>query len=170
MATNRVAKLFELYKGLGPNRTLVEVSEISGVDITTVQAFAEAGDWELHIQMDLDRDKWMTEARELADEVVALQKTLFKQINTALSLMDTCTVGLPFDIQSARDFSAIAKAYETLVKAALIAKEAFAPDRKGDVPESWFELVKEVFNEPPQNQPQKPPGLTRTPQAKPEGE
>jgi len=145
MAVNRATKLYELYKSMGPTRSLPELAKVSGVDITTIEAFAEAGDWEIKIRMDLSQGVFDEEAKELAEKVTKLQKTLFGQITSALALMDSCSVGLPFDITSAKDFSAIAKAYETLVKASLIAKTAFVPQGGGGIPDSWLDLVKEVY-------------------------
>lgn len=139
------AELFKLYKSMGTQRSLVELSEMSGVKLEIIEAYAEAGDWELKLLMELDEGNGAASSeRELSKHVHELQENLFNQISKALQNMATCSVGLPFDVTSAKDFSLVAKAYETLVKASLIAKTAFL-QTDPDTPDSWLALVKEVY-------------------------
>lgn len=138
--------LFAMYRKLGKTRTLEELSKVSGVELQILEAYADAGDWDLHIGTDFGQGLHLEEDKELSKQIDELQRKLFGKIFTAIELMDNCSIGLPFDIQSAKEFSLLAKAYETMVKASILAKTVFVPLDEG-LPTSWLDLVREVYKD-----------------------
>lgn len=141
--------LFAMYQKLGKNRSLKELSGISGVELPILEAYADAGDWELRLKTDFAQGADSESDRELSKQIDALQRKLFGKIFDAIGLMDNCSIGLPFDIQSAKEFSLLAKAYETMVKASILAKTAFVPLDE-ELPTTWLDLVREVYKDEPE--------------------
>lgn len=141
--------LFAMYQKLGKNRSLEELANVSGVAQEILQAYSDAGDWDLRIGTSFDKGASSEEDKELSKQIEQLQRKLFSKIFDAIKLMDGCSVGLPFEVQSAKEFGLLAKAYETMVKASILAKTAFVP-LEDELPTTWLDLVREVYKDAPE--------------------
>lgn len=138
--------LFAMYQKLGKKRSLEELATVSGVELKILEAYADAGDWDLRIETTFGQETGSEEDRALSKQIEHLQRKLFGKISDAIQLMDNCSVGLPFDVQSAKEFGLLAKAYETMVKASILAKTAFVPVDE-ELPTTWLDLVREVYKD-----------------------
>lgn len=141
--------LFAMYQKLGKNRSLEELADVSGVELKILEAYSDAGEWDLRIGTGFDQGAGSEEDKALSKQIEELQRKLFDKIFEAIKLMDNCSVGLPFEVQSAKEFGLLAKAYETMVKASILAKTAFVP-LDDELPTTWLDLVREVYKDAPE--------------------
>lgn len=138
--------LFAMYEKMGDNRSLTELAKVSGIKLEILAAYADAADWELRIATGFAQGGATDADKELSQQMTDLEASLFGKISDAIQLMDKCSVGLPFTIDSAKEFNLVAKAYETMVKASILAKTAFVPLSQ-ELPTTWLDLVREVYKD-----------------------
>jgi hypothetical protein len=136
-----VQKCFEYYYRLGVNRSLLEVEKTSKVPLDTLQEWHDGYGWEekiTHRNKELDRvieENYKLKSRDIRNRLIA-------QMNGLLDAVEGCSLGLPFNVTSVADLKQLAQAYETLVRANILANTK-AQDLlgSGSSPKTWADLL-----------------------------
>lgn len=136
-----IEKCFEFYYRLGPNRSLLGVEKASGVTLALLQEWHDGYGWEEKITQrnrELDRvieENYKLKSRDIRNRLIA-------QMNSLLDAVEGCSLGLPFNVTSVADLKQLAQAYETLVRANILANTK-AQDLlgSGSSPKTWADLL-----------------------------
>jgi hypothetical protein len=136
-----IEKCFEVYYKLGPERSLLTVEKKSKIPLNILQQWCERYAWDekiLERNKDLDRvieESYRSRSREIRNRLV-------NQMQRLMDDMENCTLGLPFAITSVGDLKQLSQAYESLVRANILATTK-AQDllAGGTSPKTWADLL-----------------------------
>jgi len=136
-----LAKLFEYYYKMGPNRSLLVLEEKSKVSLAKLKDLCEGLAWEEKIR---ERDKDLNKVIEetYRAKTIGIRNRLVGQMEGLMNDMENCSLGLPFAITSVADLKQLAQAYESLVRSNILAQTK-AQDLLGadKSPKTWADLL-----------------------------
>lgn len=136
-----MAKVFELYYEAGASRSLLDLSSQLNIPFEMLREWSEAYAWEEKInERNKEMDRMFEEAYKSKSREI--RNRLITQMESMLTEMDSCSLGLPFNVSSVADLRQLAQAYESLVRAnnqAITgAKDAL---HGGAAPKTWSDLL-----------------------------
>lgn len=70
-----------------------------------------------------------------------IRNRLVRQMENLLGEMESCSLGLPFQIKDVQDFRNLANAYESLVRANTLAMTRAVEGNNADAPTTWADLL-----------------------------
>lgn len=114
---------FEIYFGLGINRTVEEVAELTGIPLARIVEWHEVHSWDHHVQeriVDLNQ----AFAEQFHTQTQNVRSKMLLMINASLEQFEKDAQGIPFPITSHADLEMVARVYERLNRANAIALES----------------------------------------------
>ena len=136
-----IEKCFEIYYKLGPTRSLLPIHQKSGIPLHDLQQWREGYAWDekiLERNKDLERmveESYREKSREIRNRLVG-------QMQKLMDDMEQCSLGLPFAITSVGDLKQLSQAYESLVRANILATtKAQDVIGGGNSPKTWADLL-----------------------------
>ena len=114
---------FEIYFGLGINRTVEEVGELTGIPVAQIVEWHEVHSWDHHVQeriVDLNQ----AFAEQFHTQTQNVRSKMLLMINASLEQFEKDAGGIPFPITSHADLEMVARVYERLNRANAIALES----------------------------------------------
>ncbi len=134
---------FEIYFGLGINRTVEEVAELTGIALATIVEWHEVHSWDHHVQeriIDLNQafaEQFHTQTQNVRSKMLAM-------INATLEQYENDAGGIPFPITSHADLEMVARVYERLNRANAIALESAKELSTGEGGQqmTWADLLR----------------------------
>lgn len=134
---------FEHYYRLGPKRSLVRLEKELDVDFAILAEWAEVYGWEELIdKRDEDRERVLN--REYRDRTLKIRHKLTAQIEALIAQMESCSLGLPFEIRSPSDMKQLADAYRSLVSANIQATSKGFEVKGSESPKTWSDLISQA--------------------------
>lgn len=136
-----IERCFEAYYALGPSRSLLTIEKKTNIPLSTLKGWKEGFAWDEKIlERNKDLDRMVEESyREKSKEI---RNRLVNQMQKLMDDMEQCSLGLPFAITSVGDLKQLSQAYESLVRANILAttkaQEALG---SGNTPKTWADLL-----------------------------
>ncbi len=135
----QAAQLFEQYYKLGPARNILTLAEQTGIEFEDLYSLCEGMAWDEKIKIRVAESERAAFAK-YQQQTGEIRNTLVNRISSLLLDMNG-PMGLPFTIRNAQDLSMVAKAYETLVKADVEARNNAIDATGGTTPKTWTDLL-----------------------------
>lgn len=134
---------FEIYFGLGINRTVEEVAELTEIPLATVADWHEVHSWDHHVQeriVDLNQ----AFAEQFHTQTQNVRSKMLLMINASLEQFEQDCSGVPFPITSHADLEMVARVYERLNRANAIALESAKELSTGEGGQqmTWADLLR----------------------------
>jgi hypothetical protein len=145
-----IEKCLEYYYRLGPNRSLLTLEEKSKVPFATLKDWCEGFGWdEKIIERDKDLNRQLEESYR--SKTIQIRNRLVAQMDGLMNDMESCSLGLPFAVTCVADLKQLSQAYESLVRANILAQTK-AQDLLGSdkSPKTWSDLLAHVEGDRPE--------------------
>ncbi len=134
---------FEIYFGLGINRTVDEVAELTEIPLATIVEWHEVHSWDHHVQeriIDLNQ----AFAEQFHTQTQNVRSKMLTMINATLEQFEKDAQGIPFPITSHADLEMVARVYERLNRANAIALQSAKELSTGEGGQqmTWADLLR----------------------------
>jgi hypothetical protein len=139
------AEAFERYYELGVKRNLLRLSKIIGIEFDLLASWADGYAWDEKVEA---RDKEINRVFEQVykQRTLDIRNRLVRQIDTLLKDMESCSLGLPFGVNSPAELRCVAQAYRELVQANVLAMTKGVDMGGGKAPKTWSDLLAQIEN------------------------
>lgn len=127
----KAAEAFEVFYTLGTERTLEQVAECTGIPIDTITEMSELFQWTEKVNQ---RNKLLHQAftEEYQTKSMGIRNRIMSLVSRSLRNMEQSTMEIPFEVTNVNDFAKLARAYETMVRANVLALKVPGAGGKDD--------------------------------------
>jgi len=135
-----IADIFEVYYKMGAKRSLQRLADHTKLDFDLLSSWSDTYAWDEKIEA-RENDLQRTADRVYKLKTANIRNRLVNQIDKLIQGMESSSLGLPFDIRTPNDMRSLAQAYESLVRASVVAQTKGIDLAGGKAPTTWADLL-----------------------------